>query len=113
MFSELHALLTYRDTHRSHAAPETAQATFPVAIVLLPPFDLNLLLLNRGILESDLHTLVELLGVQNYEQREDQEGLAWNYIAGHKRCRVGAEAIYMNYRVQTDGSSQKVREIPL
>ena len=67
------------------------------------PFDPSLSLLDRGFLESDLHILAEFLGVHFYEYRDKEEGPRWNYVAGHKRGRGGAEAIYLYYRVQTEG----------
>ena len=41
-------------------------------------------LLDRGIIESDLHILAELLGVHIYEYRSDLNTPKWNYVAGHK-----------------------------
>ena len=67
------------------------------------PFDPSLSLLDRGVLESDLHILAEFLGVHFYEYRDKEESPRWNYVAGHKRGRGGAEAIYLYYRVQTEG----------
>ena len=56
--------------------------------------------MDRGVLQSDLDIRAEFLGVHNYEYRDEKDGPRWNYVAGHKRGRDGAEAIYLNYRVQ-------------
>ena len=54
-----------------------------------PYHDPKQTLLGRGIIESNMHILAELLGVHIYEYRSELNSTKWNYVAGHQRGQTG------------------------
>ena len=69
-----------------------------------PYHDPNKNLLSRGVIDSDMHLLAEMLGVHIYEYRTDLSPPKWNYIAGNKHGQHGSEAIYLQYWMQHEGA---------
>ena len=68
-----------------------------------PYHDANKTLLFRGVFDSDMHLLAEMLGVHIYEYRTDVSLPKWSYIAGNKHWKNGSEAIYLQYWMQHEG----------
>ena len=68
-----------------------------------PYHDPNKTLLSRGVIDSDMHLLAEMLGVHIYEYRTDLSPPKWNYIAGNKHGKNGSEAIHLQYWMQHEG----------
>ena len=68
-----------------------------------PFHDPNATLLSRGVIDSDMHLLAEMLGVHIYEYRTDLSPPKWNYVAGNKHGQNGSEAIYLQYWQQHEG----------
>ena len=53
-----------------------------------PYHDPNKTLLSRGMNDSDMHLLAEMLGVHIYEYRDDLSPPKWSYIAGNKHGKT-------------------------
>ena len=68
-----------------------------------PYHDPGRTLLSRGVIDSDMHLLAEMLGVHIYEYQTDLSPPKWNYIAGNKHSQNGEETIYLQYRLQLEG----------
>ena len=68
-----------------------------------PYHDANKTLFFRGVIDSDMHLLAEMLGVHIYEYRTDLSLPKWSYIAGNKHGKNGSEAIYLQYWMQHQG----------
>ena len=68
-----------------------------------PYHDPGKTLLSRGVIDSDMHLLAEMLGVHIYEYRTDLSPPKRNYFAGNKHGQNGEEAIYLQYWLQLEG----------
>ena len=68
-----------------------------------PYHDPGKTLLSRGVVDSDMHLLAEMLGVHIHEYRTDLSPPKWNYCAGNKHGQNGEEAIYVQYWLQLEG----------